>query len=89
MILMGGNVTRTTVRLNEDLLREAKKVATESGTTLTALISDSLRKLLAERNQPKKRKTVRLQVFRPARPGTWPGVNLDSNAALLARMDGL
>ncbi len=41
------------------------------------------------RSQPKKRKSVRLPVFRPARPGTWPGVNLDSNAALLARMEGL
>lgn len=78
---------RTTVRLNEDLLREAKKVAAESGTTLTALIQDSLRKTLADRGRPRRRKTIRFTTW--GKGGTLPGVNLDSNAALLARMDGL
>jgi len=78
---------RTTIRLNEDLLLEAKKVAAESGTTLTALIQDSLRKTLADHGRPRKRKAIRFTTW--GKGGTLPGVNLDSNAALLARMDGL
>lgn len=67
-------MTRTTVRLNEDVLREAKKLAAEQGTTLTALIEDSLRKELAQRAQPRKRKRTILPTFHGS--GTWPGVRL-------------
>jgi metal-responsive CopG/Arc/MetJ family transcriptional regulator len=77
---------RTTVRLNQDLLREAKKAAAESGTTLTALIQDSLRKTLSDR-APRKRKTIRFTTW--GKGGALTGVNLHSNAGLLARMDGL
>ena len=34
---------RTTVRLDDDLLREAKRVAAEEGRTLTSLLEDGLR----------------------------------------------
>lgn len=40
---------RTTIRLDEKLLKEAKRQAAESGMTLTAIIEDSLRERLARR----------------------------------------
>ena len=43
---------RTTVRLDDDLMRDAKRMAAESGITLTALIESALRERLARRDQP-------------------------------------
>ena len=39
---------RTTVRLSDDLLRSAKKRAAEEGRTLTSLIEEGLKVVLAE-----------------------------------------
>ncbi len=77
---------RTTVRLNDPLLAEAKKYAVETGQTLTALIEDALRERLARRKRPVKRRRVRLPTF----PGgkLRPGVDLDDTSALLDLMDG-
>lgn len=38
---------RTTLRLPDDLLKEAKKRAAERGTTLTALVEEALREALS------------------------------------------
>ena len=78
---------RTTIRLDQDLLAEAKKLAAEQGTTLTALIQDSLRERLARRATAPRRKRFRMVTF--GRGGLQPGVNLDDTSALLDRMDGL
>ena len=77
---------RTTVRLNDPLLAEAKKYAVETGQTLTALIEDALRETLARRKRPAKRRRARLPTF----PGgkLRPGVDLDDTAALLDLMEG-
>ena len=72
---------RTTVRLNEDLLREAKRAAAESGRTLTAFMEDALRQALARRATQEQAEHRPL----PTVPG-WglrPGVDLDDSAALL------
>lgn len=45
-------ITRTTVRLEEGLLREAKKLAAETGRTLTSLIEDALREVVSRRAAP-------------------------------------
>lgn len=42
---------RTTIRLDENLLADAKQLATERGQSLTALIEDALRRVLAQRKQ--------------------------------------
>lgn len=42
---------RTTIRLDERLLREAKVKAAEEGRTLTSLIEDGLRSELARRSR--------------------------------------
>jgi len=71
------NGMRTTVRLDPDLIAEAEKVASENGSTVTAIVEEALRESL------EKRASSKPAPF-PTFPGGWlqPGVNLDSNAAL-------
>ena len=65
---------RTTVRLPPDLIARAKRRAAAEGRTLTSLIEDGLRRLLAEgRSHPAKR--ARLPVSK-ATGGLQPGVDL-------------
>ncbi|HLM99811.1 MAG TPA: type II toxin-antitoxin system VapB family antitoxin [Bryobacteraceae bacterium] len=76
---------RTTVRLDDPLLAEAKKYAADSGKTLTAVIEDSLRETLARRKHPVKRRKVRLPTFPGGR--LRPGVDLDDTSAILDLME--
>jgi len=72
---------RTTVRLDDRLLTEAKKRATETGRTLTALLEDALRETLARRSARVKRRPVRLKTVKG--DGIRPGVDLDDTSGLL------
>ncbi len=77
---------RTTVRLDDDLLAAAKQRAAADHTTLTSLIEDSLRRMLALRPvKPGKRVIVRPL----GDAATLPGVDLDDSASLRDLMDGL
>jgi hypothetical protein len=76
---------RTTVRLDDALLKEAKVRAAEQGITLTQLIDESLRERLAARPRQGKAKPFRLTTY--GRGGTRPGVNLDDNRATRDLMD--
>lgn len=77
---------RTTVRLNDDLLAAAKRRAAAEHTTLTALIEDSLTRLLALRPA----KTGQRFTLRPLGDADLlPGVDLDDSAGLRDVMDGL
>jgi hypothetical protein len=78
---------RTTVRLDDALLERAKREAARRGTTLTALIQQGLRLVLARPARSEGRPRVELPVCR-AGGGTLPGVDLDDSAAVLDRMDG-
>lgn len=76
---------RTTIRLDDHLLREAKARAARAGRSLNEFIEDALRTaVLADREAPVH--TPEIPVFRGGR-GLRPGVDLDNNAALLALMD--
>ncbi len=75
---------RTTIRLDDHLLRAAKQYAAEHGTTLTAVIEDALRELLA-RPEPHERKPFRLVTF--GQGGLRAGVDLDDSASLLDLME--
>ena len=77
---------RTTVRLDDGLLREAKEHAARSGRTLTALIEDALRRALAEAKRRPERPPPKLPTFRG--DGLHPGVDLDDSAALLDLLEG-
>ena len=75
---------RTTVRLDEHLLAEAKKHAAESGKTLTSLLEEALRESLSRRKPQVKSKPVRLKTVNGG--GVRAGVDLDDSAALLDLM---
>jgi hypothetical protein len=76
---------RTTLRLNDDLLAEAKKVAIDTGRTLTEVIEDALRLATAQRKPGTKRRAVKLHTCDGN--GLQPGVDLNCNAALADLMD--
>jgi len=76
---------RTTLRLDDQLLRDAKQYAARTGRTLTALVEDSLREVLARCNEKRPRQRVCLP--RVNLGNLRPGVNLDSYAELLDLMD--
>jgi len=76
---------RTTVRLDEHLLAQAKQHAAESGKTLTAVLEDALRESLARRNVRSKPKPVRLKTVKGG--GMRAGVDLDDSASLLDLME--
>ena len=78
---------RTTIRFDDQLLVQAKKLAAERGTTLTALLEDALRETLARRKPSHRRSKVRLPTFGGG--GVQPHVDLDDTASLLDRMEGL
>lgn len=65
---------RTTVRLPEDLLNRAKRKAASEGRTLTSLIADGLRLMLADNRKPANTKRVLPRVS-SARGGLRPGLD--------------
>ena len=78
---------RTTVRLDEQLLRLVKRAAHDRGQTMTSLIEQGLRLVLAGSQVHHRRKRVRLPVSREG-GGVAPGVDLNNSAALLDIMEG-
>lgn len=73
------------MRLDEQLLKSAKQYATETGTTLTAVIEDALRQALARRATNRSR--VPVQLITVAGRGVRTGIDLSDSAALLAAME--
>lgn len=78
---------RTTVRLEESLLEQAKAEAARQKTTVTALIEEGLHLVLKNAQKPVKRRRVVLPVSRQG-GGTRPGVDLSNSAELLDIMEG-
>jgi len=76
---------RTTIRLDEHLLRQVKDYAVKTGCTMTAVIEDALRAFLEKRRAPPRKRRIKLATFKGR--GLQPGVDLDSSAELLDRMD--
>ena len=74
---------RTTITLDEGLLRRAKERAASQGKTLSDVISDSLQVLLAEQPQP--RHKITLPTFGGS--GFQPGVDLEDKEALAVLLE--
>ena len=77
---------RTTIRLDDALLREAKHEAAKTGMTLTRVIEESLRERLA-RAAASAESRVRVRLKTVGGTGLCPGVDLDDSAALLDLMN--
>jgi len=75
---------RTTIRLEDSLLRQAKAAAAATGRSLNDLIVDAIRAALASRPAAA-RVSEPLPTYKGK--GLQPGVDLDDSAALLDRMD--
>ena len=76
---------RTTIKIDDQLLVEAKTRATLTGRTLNQVVEDALRESFARRRNVAGRPP--LPVHRGGR--LMPGVDLDDNAALLDLMEGV
>lgn len=75
---------RTTIRLDDALLRRAKAAAAASGRSLNDLVVDAVRAALAPRPSGRVRESS-IPTYRGR--GLQPGVDLDDSAALLDRME--
>ena len=71
--------------MDDDLLEAVKAAALGTGQTLTRFIEDAVRRQLAINERVKTTTPPDLPVF--SGDGVRPGVDLDSNAALLDLMD--
>ena len=84
---------RTTVRLNDQLLRKAKKYAAEHDTTLTNMLDQGLRMVLRETpppyGEPSGKRPVKFDLPTFKGTGMRPGIDPTSNAQLLDIADGL
>jgi hypothetical protein len=77
---------RTTIRLDDELLKAAKMRAAEQGITLTQLIDESLRERLTRRGG-KAEQSRSLQLPAYGEGGVRGGVDLSDNRALRDLMD--
>lgn len=76
---------RTTIHVNDSLLKQIRQLAARSGQTLTALIELALRQLLAQQERRPTRRHIQLRTMKGNGPR--PGVSLDNTQDLLDRMD--
>jgi hypothetical protein len=76
---------RTTLNLEDGLMKEMKQEAAQRGTTLTAVMEEALREHLRRARQATSR-DFRLRLV-TAPGGPLPGVDLDDRDALYERME--
>ena len=76
---------RTTIHIDDHLFAELKRIATDTGKTLTAVIHDALRESLSRRRATE-RPAVDLPLFHGT--GVRPGVDLSDSASLLDLIEG-
>ena len=78
---------RTTIRLNDSLLRQVKRKALEQRKTFTAVVEDALSAWIHGKS-PESGTNQRVRLPKSGKGGMLPGVDLDSNKSLSDRMDG-
>ena len=76
---------RTTITIEEHLLREAKAEALRTNRTLGELVSEGLRTVLGRRGKSDRQPHASLVTFKGS--GVLPGIDLDDSQELLARME--
>ncbi len=78
---------RTTLQLPDDLYRDVKTYAAQSGRTVTSVVEEALRLALARRADEQAARTP-FRVEAVGTGGLLPGVDLDDSATLLDAMEG-
>jgi plasmid stability protein len=76
---------RTTLNLDDELMRTVKKRAAEKGTTVSATVETALRELLRQETAPERPYRLRWQTVDG---NVQAGVDLTDRDALLDRMEG-
>ena len=76
---------RTTLSLDDNLLKRAKELSARTNQTLTSIIETALRSLLNGRPENEIESSVKLHTFKGR--GLQPGVDLDDSSALLDLME--
>ena len=76
---------RTTIRLDDDLLSQAKALAAAQRRSLNSVIEDALREALQRQHKLGRTKRIRLKTMKGN--GLQPGVDLDDTSALLELME--
>lgn len=76
---------RTSIHIDDHLLMEAKEFAAKTGKSLTSLIVDGLRLVLAKRHLKKRAAPMELPTFKGN--GVQAGVDLDRMSDLLDLME--
>jgi len=76
---------RTTVKIDDRLLAEAKAQAARSGRTLNQVVEDALRESLARGDRAVREAPIDLPTFSGQ---LRPGVDLDDTSALIDLMEG-
>ena len=75
---------RTTIDINDEILREAKRAAADQSTSVRAIIETALRTYLGQRGQ---RRSYKLN-WETEKGRIQPGVQLDDRDSLIDLMDG-
>jgi len=76
---------RTTIRLDDDLLSQAKSLAAAQRRSLNSVIEEALREALQRQQKLGRTKRIRLKTMKGN--GLQPGVDLDDTIALLELME--
>jgi hypothetical protein len=76
---------RTTIRIDDQLLREAKEEAVRMNRTLGEMVSEGLRSVLRRRGKSDRQPHASLVTFKGS--GLLPGIDLDDSADLLTRIE--
>ena len=76
---------RTTLNLDDDVMRALKRRAAETGRTLTALVEEALRDMLRRPSRDARPFRLKLVTVRGRRV---PGVDVSDRDALYERMEG-
>ncbi len=78
---------RTTIKLDDELLARLKERAARTGRTMSSLVEDAVREMLARSDAGgSDRAPIRLRTVGGS--GPLPGVDLHDSAALLELMEG-
>jgi hypothetical protein len=78
---------RTTIRLDDELMRRAKSSAAERGITLTALIEEALRERLARKGAVNEGDDWVLPAYGDPNGKVAPGFDITSNESMREFMD--